>query len=104
MFQVTQQQGFDELVNLSDELIQSINKSDPDVLLNKVSEYTGKMENYFLSLKLANPVQQNLTELKQLMSIHEKMINLFNEEKNKVSGELKNLHAGKAMQKTYPKK
>lgn len=95
---------FNDLVHLSEALIQSMQELDMDELKVKVTEYTQKMENHFLTLKSQKPLEQSLEEFKQLLLLHEKVTGYFLKEKQSLSRKLKSLHAGKAMQNTYSEK
>ena len=98
------QEGYHQLIHLSDYLIQSMNELNIDELQKKVTEYTEKMENYFLAFKVDSSIENNTDELKELMHVHANVTHLFNNKKVQLSEKLKNLHAGKIMQSTYPDK
>lgn len=102
MIVAVQQGSFNELIELSENLIDSINKIDTDELKQDITEYTRKLENYFINVKSLKPAEQNLEELKQIMLVHKKVTTLFIQERDNLSGKLKKLHTGKTMQNTYP--
>jgi hypothetical protein len=65
-------------------------------------EYSRLIEKYFLGLDREKLSIKDIESLKYVMSTHEKIANLIDQEKDKISVNLKQLHAGKEMQSTYP--
>ncbi len=71
-------------------------------LETKLPDYTNRIKQYFLGLDKQALTETDIEDLKQLMSKHEKIVSEMNEEKRKISKNLKQLHTGKVMKKSYP--
>lgn len=104
MQQTLQQESYDQLLHLSESMIQSLNDLNVDELQNKVREYLRKIQNRVYALNSSKVTAQNLNELKQMILLHENITLLFNKERENLSKKLMKLHAGKKMQNTYPGK
>jgi hypothetical protein len=101
MLQLVLQDNFNSIISLSKELCLQANGMEPDDLKKKISEYNEKIEEHFRLCKTEDLSELVKDELSQLIRTHEKMIDFFNEEKEKISKSIKQLHAGKKMQNTY---
>lgn len=104
MQRIWQQESDKQFLHFSESLSQSLNDLNVDELQNKVKKYLRKIENRVCALKSSDVTEHNLNELKQLILLHENITLLFNKEREKLSKKLKELHAGKKMQNTYPGK
>ncbi len=104
MFQLQSQESFNSLIILSEHICDLINDQDKNIdeLKKRILEYTQNIESHFLIQHKQDMSHVDLKALKQLLSTHEKITNLINDEKVKVSKKLKILHTGKEMQNTYP--
>ncbi|MBL1140473.1 MAG: hypothetical protein HND53_00390 [Proteobacteria bacterium] len=101
MMQLYNQNNIHSIIHLSEQLCSRVYDMDEIELTNKVSEYHREIEQYFQRRKQEDLTQAVQEELKQLLSIHEEMIEYFTNEKEKISKNIKQLHVGKKMQTSY---
>lgn len=89
------------IIHLGEELHVLIKELDIEQLESMLPDYTKKIEHYFLNLDNDKFSHADLDDLKQVISTHKKAVNLIDEEKEKISKKLKQLHVGREMQNTY---
>ena len=102
--QVDAQVGFDAIISSGEKLIGLVNSLDMSGLEKKIPEYTQQVAQYFLGLDKEKLSSTDITSLEQLMVNHRNLVTLISQNKKKVSTNIKQLHIGKKMQNTYPKK
>jgi hypothetical protein len=97
------QDSFKSIISSSEHIYNLAKSLDTVGLEKELPEYTKIIEQYFLGLDKEALTRTDFESLKRVMSTHEKIVNLINAEKEKITTNLKQLHAGKEMQNTYPK-
>lgn len=96
-------ESFAAIIHLGKQLNCQINESSFIELNEKLSVYIKLIEQHFFKQQQKSHLSETeLGQLQELMSAHQSMIKLFNQEKAKVSNNLKQLQAGKKMQTAYP--
>lgn len=102
MIQSRAQDSFKSIVSSGEQIYKLAKNLDITELEKKIPEYTRRIEQYFLGLDREELTVNDIGSLKQVMSTHKKIVNLINEEKGKISKNIKQLHTGKEMQNIYP--
>jgi hypothetical protein len=72
-------------------------------LEEKMPEYTQAIQQYFVYFEQNECTQNDLDDLKIIMSEHKIIVNLLSGKKEEISKKMKQLHVGKTMQNTYAK-
>lgn len=72
-------------------------------LEEKIPEYRQKIQEHFVFLYENELTYRDVENVKKIMSMHEELTNLLDKKKEEVFKNIKQLHAGKEMQTTYPR-
>jgi len=102
MIQLSTREGFKSIVRSGENIYSLVRTMELTELETKLPEYTIEIEQYFLGLNRDELTINDFESIKQLMFNHNKIVNLIQEEMEKISNGLKQLHTGKEMRKTYP--
>tara|TARA_R110000782_G_scaffold249330_2_gene336411 strand:+ start:1077 stop:1394 length:318 start_codon:yes stop_codon:yes gene_type:complete len=100
--QVDAQTGFDAIIKTGEQVFNRVKEQDMIGLEQKLSEYTEKIEKYFLKLDKHQLSPADIERLEKLMNAHKNMVTIITGKKEKLSISIKRLQAGKKMQNTYP--
>ena len=102
MYQDMRKDSYELVMASGEDLMLSLENIDFDELQNQVDTYTKSIEKQFHKLESDKPTETVLNQLETLLQLHQNILSRFELEKKKLASKLKNLHAGKAMQNTYP--
>lgn len=96
------QNSFSSIISSGEHIYALAKDLDTVALEKELPVYTQQIEQTFLGLDRERLTHTDFENIKQLMSVHKKIVNLINSQKEKISKNIKQLHAGKEMQNTYP--
>ena len=94
--------SLNSVISVGEHIYTLIKKMDLAELDKEIPQYTKTIEQYFLTLDKDSISRKDFEDMQQVMSTHNRIINLIDKEKDTISKNLKQLHAGKEMQNTYP--
>jgi len=101
--QTNVQVGVDAIINLGTQLISLANAPDMLSLEEELPVYTQQIEQFFFGLDKQKLTSTEIERLEQIMENHKKIVTVISGIKKKTSNNIKQLHTGKKMQRTYPK-
>ena len=96
--------GFDAIIRSGEQLFSLAKDLDMVALEKELPEYTQQIEQYFLKLDKEKLTFTDIKSLEQLMDTHKNLVTIISDNKEKISINIRQLHTGKKMQNTYPKK
>ena len=95
---------FNSIIDSGEEIYSLAKTLEINEVEKKLPDYIRNIKKYFDGLNRDKLTVDDLDDVKQIMSVHKKIINLINQEKEKISKNIKQLHTGNQMRNTYPNK
>ncbi|MEM6998528.1 MAG: hypothetical protein AAF419_01650 [Pseudomonadota bacterium] len=90
------------IITLRDQINRHLQDGNLNQLQSDVPAYNKAVKGFFSELHTEQVHQQQLTDLKELLAKHQKLVKSIQNKNQQIKDEIKKIKRGKNMQKTYP--